>query len=75
MSLEIKYVKKSCLAHEPKIATSGSAGFDLFAADLFIIYLHFIYSSQSLIIYYNRFFFFFQKKKRLVFTIVSCKTN
>ena len=69
MSLEIKYVKKSCLAHEPKIATSGSAGFDLFAADLFIIYLHFIYSSQSLIIYYKK------RKKRLAFTIVSCKTS
>ena len=42
MSLEIKYAKKSCLAHEPKIATSGSAGFDLFAADLFIIIIFFL---------------------------------
>ena len=32
MSFEIKYVKKSWLAHEPKMATSGSAGCDLFAA-------------------------------------------
>ena len=33
MSFEIKYVKKSRLAHEPKMATSGSAGCDLFAAE------------------------------------------
>ena len=33
MSFEIKYVKKSWLAHEPKMATSGSAGCDLFAAE------------------------------------------
>ena len=29
MPLEIKYVKKSCLAHEPKMGTSGPASFDL----------------------------------------------
>ena len=33
MSFEIKYVKKSWLAREPKMATSGSAGRDLFAAE------------------------------------------
>ena len=33
MPLEIKYVKKSCLAHEPKMGTSGPAGFDLLAAE------------------------------------------
>ena len=33
MSFEIKYVKKSQLAYEPKMATSGSAGCDLFAAE------------------------------------------
>ena len=33
MSFEIKYVKKSRLAHEPKMATSGSAGCDLFATE------------------------------------------
>ena len=33
MLFEIKYVKKSWLAHEPKMATSGSAGCDLFAAE------------------------------------------
>ena len=33
MLLEIKYVKKSWLAHEPKMATSGSADCDLFAAE------------------------------------------
>ena len=31
MSFEIKYFKKSWLAREPKINTSGSAGYDLFA--------------------------------------------
>ena len=33
MSFEIKYVKKSWLAHKPKMATSGSAGCDLFSAE------------------------------------------
>ena len=33
MSLKIKYVKKSCLAHKPKMGTSGSAASDLFAAE------------------------------------------
>ena len=33
MTFEFKYVKKSRLAHEPKMATSGSAGCDLFAAE------------------------------------------
>ena len=33
MLFEIKYVKKSWLAHEQKMATSGSAGCDLFAAE------------------------------------------
>ena len=33
MLLEIKYVKKSCLAHEPKMGTSGAAAYDLFAAE------------------------------------------
>ena len=33
MSFEIKYVKESWLAHEPKMGTSGSAGCDLFAAE------------------------------------------
>ena len=33
MSFEIKYVKKSWLAHEPKMATSGLAGCDLFSAE------------------------------------------
>ena len=33
MSFKIKYIKKSRLAHEPKMATFGSAGCDLFAAE------------------------------------------
>ena len=33
MSFEIKYVKKPRLARQPKMATSGSAGRDLFAAE------------------------------------------
>ena len=33
MSLEIKYVKQSWLANEPKMATFGSAGYDLFPAE------------------------------------------
>lgn len=33
MSFEVKYVKKSWLAHEPQMATSGSARSDLFAAE------------------------------------------
>ena len=33
MLFEIKYVKKSRLAHEPKMVTSGWAGCDLFAAE------------------------------------------
>ena len=33
MSLEIKYVKKSRLVHEPKMGTSGSAASDLFVAE------------------------------------------
>ena len=33
MSFEIKYVRKSWLAREPKMATFGSAGCDLFAAE------------------------------------------
>ena len=33
MSFEIKYIKKSWQAHEPKMATSGSAVCDFFAAE------------------------------------------
>ena len=33
MSVEIKYVKNSWIAHEPKMAISGSAGCGLFAAE------------------------------------------
>ena len=33
MSLEIKYVKKSCLVHKPKMGTSGSAASDLFVSE------------------------------------------
>ena len=33
MSFEVKYGKKSWLAHEPQMATSGSARSDLFAAE------------------------------------------
>ena len=33
MSLEIKYLIKSSLAHEPKMATSGSAASDLFSLE------------------------------------------
>ena len=33
MSFDVKYVKKSWLAHEPNMATSGSAGCDLFSAE------------------------------------------
>ena len=33
MSFEIKYVKMSWLAREPKMITSGSAGCDLIAAE------------------------------------------
>lgn len=32
MSFEVKYVKKSWLPHEPKRATSGSVGWNFFAA-------------------------------------------
>ena len=40
MLLKIKYVKKSWLAHEPKMATSGSAGCDLCAAEDRVIESH-----------------------------------
>ena len=33
MLFEIKYVKKPWLAHEPKMATSGPAGCELYAAE------------------------------------------
>ena len=33
MSFEIKYLKKSWLVRQPKMATSGPAGRDLFAAE------------------------------------------
>ena len=33
MSFEVKYVKKSWLAHEPNMATSGSGGSDLYAGE------------------------------------------
>ena len=33
MSFEVKYVKKSWLAHEPNMATFGSAGSDLYAGE------------------------------------------
>ena len=40
MLFEIKYVKKSWLAHEPKMATSVSADCDLFAAEDKVIKTH-----------------------------------
>ena len=40
MLLKIRYVKKSWLAHEPKMVTSGSAGCDLFAAEDRVIEPH-----------------------------------